>query len=98
MTCHELDDAPRDPARDPARVRAFFVHPDWGRRGIGSAILAECESAIIKAGFSKIELSATLAGVPLYLACGYHEVSRHEVPLQNGLVLQTVKMVKQLEA
>ncbi len=85
-----------DPDKYPARVRAFFVHPDWGRREIGRVILAECESAIVKAGFQEIELSATLAGVPLYLAGGYREISRHDVPLENGLVLPTVKMVKQL--
>jgi GNAT superfamily N-acetyltransferase len=87
-----------NPDRDPARIRAFFVHPDWARRGIGKALLAECETAIIRAGFKEIELSATLAGVPLYLAGGYREVSRGDVPLQNGLVLPTVKMFKQLEA
>lgn len=85
-----------NPAREPARVRAFFVHPDWGRRGIGRAILAECESAMIRAGFGSAELSATLAGMPLYLACGYREVSRYDVPLQEGLALPTVKMFKQL--
>ncbi len=86
-----------DPDRDPARVRAFFVHPDWARRGIGKALLAECEAAIRMAGFREIELSATLAGVPLYLAGGYQEVSRHDVPLQNGLVLPTVRMIKSLQ-
>src|SRR5262245_5763406 len=24
-----------DPDRDSARIRAFFVHPDWARQGIG---------------------------------------------------------------
>ncbi len=85
-----------NPARDPARVRAFFVHPDWGRQGIGRTILDACEAAIINAGFKEIELSATLAGVPLYQAAGYREISHHEVPLENGLALPTVKMVKQL--
>src|SRR5262245_56232598 len=40
-----------DPERDPARVRAFFVHPDWARRGIGRSILKACEEAIRDAGF-----------------------------------------------
>src|SRR5207244_1050064 len=38
-------DALLDPAREPARVRAMYTHPDYARRGIGRAILAACESA-----------------------------------------------------
>lgn len=86
-----------NPDQDPARIRAFFVHPDWARRGIGKALLAECEAAIIRSGFKGIELSATLAGVPLYLTGGYHVVSHVDVPLKNGLVLPTVTMFKQLK-
>src|SRR5215475_9275660 len=31
------------PRRDAARIRAFFVRPDWARRGIGRAVLQRCE-------------------------------------------------------
>ena len=55
-----------DPKRDAARVRAFFVHPSWARRGIGRSIMASCERAIIAAGFRTVEIIATLAGEPLY--------------------------------
>jgi N-acetylglutamate synthase-like GNAT family acetyltransferase len=85
-----------DPATDSARVRAFFIHPDWARRGIGKAILNACESAIITAGFFNVELVATLAGEPLYLTCGYNEVERYEVPMSAGLTLPTVRMTKRL--
>jgi GNAT superfamily N-acetyltransferase len=57
-----------DPAWDAARVRAFFVHPTWARRGIGRSIMAACERAIIAAGFRKVDIVATLAGEPLYRA------------------------------
>ena len=86
-----------DPAREPARIRAFFIHPDWARRGIGRAILAACESAIIAAGFPNAELVATLAGEPLYAAFAYEAVERYEVPLAGGLTLPVVKMRKQLQ-
>ena len=88
------EDSLLDPAADSARVRAFFIHPDWARRGIGRAILAASESAIVGAGFSRIELVATLAGEPLYLACGYSEVERYEVPMKDGLNLPVVRMSK----
>src|SRR5258708_11347529 len=73
-----------DPVVDAAKIRAFFIHPDWARRGIGTKILEPCESAAQEAGFRRFEMGATLTGVPLYLARGYHEVERIEVPLRNG--------------
>jgi GNAT superfamily N-acetyltransferase len=85
-----------DPQSDPARIRAFFVHPDFARRGIGRAILEACEEAIPRAGFGRIELVATLAGEPLYAACGYRVVERYETPLANGLSLPVVRMSKHL--
>lgn len=85
-----------DPATDPALVRAFFVHPEWSRRGIGRAILAACEAAVRGAGFLRTTMVATLAGEPLYAACGYTAVERYEVPLPGGLGLPMVRMAKQL--
>jgi GNAT superfamily N-acetyltransferase len=96
---HRADeDAPLDPAHDPARVRAFFVDPQWARRGIGRRILAACETAIRDAGFHSAVLVATLAGEPLYAACGYAVEERYEVPLNNGLMLPVIRMSKRLES
>lgn len=88
------EDAALDPAREPARIRAFFVHPAWARRGIGRLILAACESALCAAGFRAAVLVATLAGEPLYAACGYAVAERYEVPLRDGLALPVVRMSK----
>src|SRR5687767_2378226 len=44
------------PAHDAARIRAFFVHPDWTRRGIGRRIIEACETAARRAGFRHMEL------------------------------------------
>jgi GNAT superfamily N-acetyltransferase len=87
-----------DPARDPARIRAFFVHPDWARRGIGRQIMHACEAAIGKARFRSVELVATLAGEPLYAAFAYTAVERYSLPLAGGLLLPVVRMVKELRA
>lgn len=72
-----------DPARDPARIRAMYTHPDHARRGIGRLVLGLCEAAAAQAGFRRAELMGTLAGEPLYRACGYAEIERIEdaVPL-----------------
>jgi GNAT superfamily N-acetyltransferase len=64
----------RDPANDPARVRAMYTHPGFTRRGVGRLILSLCESAARAEGFTRVELVATKAGEPLYRACGYQPV------------------------
>ena len=83
-----------DPKKDAAKIRAFFVHPEWVRRGIGSKILEICERAAEAAGFQRFEMGATLTGVPLYRARGYVETERIEVPLANGASLSVVHMSK----
>jgi GNAT superfamily N-acetyltransferase len=88
------EDSLLDPIRDNARIRAFFVHPDWARRGIGSRILAACESAAMEAGFKGFELGATITGERLYRARGYQAIERIEVPLGNGALLPIIRMSK----
>ena len=65
-----------DPASESARVRAMYTHPDFARQGVGRLVLSACEAAASRNGFSSAELMATLAGEPLYRACGYHEIER----------------------
>jgi GNAT superfamily N-acetyltransferase len=83
-----------DPGVDPAKIRAFFVHPDWVRRGIGSRILELCEDAARAEGFTRFEMGATLTGVPLYRRRGYVELERMDLPLANGESLPIVRMAK----
>ncbi len=83
-----------DPLRDAAKIRAFFIHPAWARRGIGSRILETCEAAATAAGFTRFEMGATLTGVPMYRARGYVELEHLEVPLANGESLPIVRMAK----
>lgn len=94
----EAAEAALDPRRDAARIRAFFVHPDWARRGIGGKILAACEQAILQAGFHRAELLATLAGEPLYAAFDYRVLDRSELELSGGIRLPVVRMGKELNA
>jgi|SRR5579862_6209017 len=83
-----------DPARDAAKIRAFFVHPRWTRRGIGGMILQACEDAATAAGFTRLEMGATLSGVAFYKAKGYIEVETQTVALVNGETLPIVRMSK----
>jgi GNAT superfamily N-acetyltransferase len=88
------EDSLLDPARDAAKIRAFFIHPAWARRGIGGMILEACEAAAEAAGFRRLEMGATLTGVPFYRAKGYVESEAVEVPLGDGLTLPIVRMGK----
>jgi N-acetylglutamate synthase-like GNAT family acetyltransferase len=86
------EDTLRDPETEPAMIRAFFVHPDYTRQGIGRHFIKLCEAAIIQAGFKSIEIVATLAGEPLYTACGYKSIDRLNIPLPSGEFLAVVRM------
>jgi GNAT superfamily N-acetyltransferase len=87
-----------DPARDPARIRAFFVHPACARRGIAAALMRHCEQAAADAGFKTMELVATLAGEPLYAASGFAAIERFEIPLSSSLTMPVVRMSKHIAA
>jgi GNAT superfamily N-acetyltransferase len=83
-----------DPATEPARVRAMFVRDDWTRRGLGRRIIEACEDAARREGFSRLALSATLPGVPLYEACGFEPVEEVDTVLVDGVRLTCVSMEK----
>ena len=81
-----------DPATDAARVRAFFVHPDFARKGIGTAILRACLDAAAHAGFTRAELMATLPGVPLYRRHRFEELEPVSSLLPDGVAVPFVRM------
>jgi len=84
----------RDPATEPAMIRAFFVHPDYARRGIGRRIMELSEAAALAAGFRSIEIIATLPGEPLYATFAYTGVDRFDITLPDGTPLPVVRMRK----
>ena len=86
-----------DPATDAAKVRAFFVAPEFARRGIGRALLGECARAAHAAGFRRLELMATLPGVPLYSACGFAKVRDVVDVLPDGVSIEFVLMQRPIE-
>ena len=87
------DAALLDPSRDAARVRAMYTHPRHIRKGVGRLILTLCEQAARSEGFGKIELMSTLAGVPLYRACGYEAGDRFE-DATGGTAVPLLRMHK----
>jgi GNAT superfamily N-acetyltransferase len=87
-----------DPATEPARVRAMYTHPDFVRRGIGRLVLSLCEAAAAREGFRSLELVATVAGEPLYRACGFTVIERIDVPTTRSLSVPGARMAKRIEA
>jgi GNAT superfamily N-acetyltransferase len=85
-----------DPRTEAARIRAFFVHPGFARRGVGSAILDACLEAARAAGFRRIELASTLPGVPFYQALGFEECEPMEAPMPDGTALPIIRMERSL--
>ena len=81
-----------DPRREAARIRAFFVHPNWARRGLGSRLLALCEREARAAGFVVAELVATLPGERLYARHGYVATGRRSDILPGSVSIDSVPM------
>ena len=84
-----------DPARDAAKIRAFFIPPDFARRGLGTLLLERCEHEAVMFGFRRFEMMATLPGIRLYEARGYSGSTRVEWPLGDGLTIPFLPMSKQ---
>jgi GNAT superfamily N-acetyltransferase len=84
-----------DPARDSARIRAMYTHPRHTRKGVGRLILTLCEETAKAEGFSRVELMATMPGVPFYRACGY-EAGEQVVDARGGAAVPLLRMSKEL--
>ena len=84
-----------DPAKDAARIRAMYTHPLHIRKGVGRLILSLSEEAARADGFRRVELMASMAGEPLYRACGY-EARERVIDERGGVGVPLVRMSKSL--
>ena len=94
----------RDPAVDRASIRAIFTAPEYARRGLGTMMMRYCEQRARQgqrghtAGFSRLEMGATLSGVALYERCGYVRSGRVDaIPCPNGECIRILHMTKDLK-
>jgi GNAT superfamily N-acetyltransferase len=95
----EADARILDPQTEAAHVRAMFTRPGWTRRGLGRRILAECEAAAGQEGYRRLDLLATLSGVPLYRACGFTPSGPEiEISLIDGTPMACLPMSKPIDA
>jgi GNAT superfamily N-acetyltransferase len=91
------EDSLLDPAVEAARIRAFFVHPGWARRGLGRRLFEECRTAARAAGFRRLELVATLPGEPLYRTLDFEVAERFSVALPDGVEVPVALMTRPVE-
>jgi GNAT superfamily N-acetyltransferase len=91
------EDPKLDPRTEPARIRAFFVRPDFARRGLARRLYNECARAAHMRGFRNFELMATLPGVPLYTALGFSAIEPFTIPLPAGVELPLVRMTRRID-
>lgn len=90
------DAALLDPAQDAARIRAFFVAPEFARQGVGRRLVDACVAAARAAGFTRLQLMATLPGVPLYAACDFAPVRDVTDVLPDGTAIEFVLMERHI--
>jgi GNAT superfamily N-acetyltransferase len=83
-----------DPATEPAKIRAFFVDPGMERRGLGSMLMQHCTEHALSAGFTSLELTATMPGVPLYMAHGFVPVHGLSLSLAEGQVVVPLTLMR----
>jgi GNAT superfamily N-acetyltransferase len=93
----DAEDPLLDAEREPARIRAFFVHPDWARRGLGRRLFERCEAAARAAGFRALALVATRPGEPLYRALGFRVDHRFALALPDGVEVPVAHMSRPID-
>jgi GNAT superfamily N-acetyltransferase len=86
-----------DPTTEPARIRAFFVHPAYARHGLARRLFERCLRDARDAGFTSLTLGATLPGVPLYTALGFVAHERVDAAMPDGVVLPVIRMTRPIE-
>lgn len=82
---------------DAAKIRAFFIHPKFARKGIGTAILEACEAEAKAHGFTSAEMMATLPGVKLYAVRGYEGDEEVKVSIGENENIICIRMRKVLK-
>jgi GNAT superfamily N-acetyltransferase len=86
-----------DPQSEPARIRAFFVHPAYARQGLGRRLFEESYCAASAYGFRSLTLVATLPGEPLYRALGFGVTERFRLQLPDGVEVPLARMSRHLQ-
>ncbi|WP_299730169.1 GNAT family N-acetyltransferase [uncultured Tateyamaria sp.] len=66
------------------------------RRGVGRSLMQRCFDEARSAGVVEMECWATRTAVPFYKAVGFVQVGLIDVPLAEGIVFPSVRMMREL--
>jgi GNAT superfamily N-acetyltransferase len=80
------------------KIDAIFVHPDFMRRGFGTAMIAHLEALARSAGLAQVMLDSTLNAAPFYRSLGFAGGAISRYCSSRGLAMDCVPMVKRLAA
>lgn len=77
-------------------LRGCYVHPSFGRMGIGQAIVAELEAIGREAGLRELFLDSSITAEQFYLRLGFQAQEKGEHILSSGRPMACIKMRKEL--
>jgi putative acetyltransferase len=77
-------------------LRAVYVHPAWGRRGVGTSLLQALEQIALERGMTYLQMEASLNAESFYRRNGFDVIARGTHRLSTGQEMPCVKMQKSL--
>jgi GNAT superfamily N-acetyltransferase len=81
---------------DSVLVRGFFLDPDMGRHGAGSALLSHIEEDAMRAGYSGAEIVVPAFSQLRYRGLGFKPANKLAMKLDGGAMLPLLQMRKRL--
>ncbi|MBW4460627.1 MAG: GNAT family N-acetyltransferase [Nodosilinea sp. WJT8-NPBG4] len=79
-----------------SRLQGLYVHPDYGRRGIGANLLVALEQAAIVMGLKHLQADASLNAEGFYRKQSFDVIKRGVHRLSSGQEIACIKMRKAL--
>jgi putative acetyltransferase len=81
-----------------SQLQGLYVHPNFGRCGIGGKILAALEQIAASLGLSYIKADASINAEAFYIKQGFEVIEYGTYQLGSGQEMDCVKMQKTLKA
>ncbi|MBL4659652.1 MAG: GNAT family N-acetyltransferase [Alcanivoracaceae bacterium] len=94
---NNLRDAKKlNPKTKAAKIRAFFIHPEYARQGLGLQLLNLCEEMARKRGFKQAQLMSTLSGIDFYKKNGYQGDEYIDHNMDESNKIKFLPMIKDI--